>query len=309
MGSQDLSKREWWLPSDGISREIMAEAIPQLLGPKASVRVGIGPYSDKEGFILTAEDPLTESMIRDLKQRSQILWQIGASQSAYAPAGTAEQAAYSYSPRVSSPPYLDRAAEEEAPAKIYSPTYENAAYHYKFDRNGRAVKNAPAQPSYSSYLAEQAERKLSHPSAHRKDSYQSTASSTPSSTVSTRQSSQDIPGYSLYYTKSTTTYETYEYKPRSDNAALRPESSSRPYSPVSSPHSSVASSSNPVESRYSSRTSTDERGPDYGRGSLSRNTRRASMDRDYGGVGGRPPASDSEQGTGPGRDGVEGAMF
>lgn len=70
MGSRDLSKSEWWVPGDGISPVLMAEAIPRLLGPKASVRVGLGPHSKRKGFIVTAEDPLTESMISDLKTQS-----------------------------------------------------------------------------------------------------------------------------------------------------------------------------------------------------------------------------------------------
>tara|TARA_R110002003_G_scaffold141_27_gene13076 strand:- start:11483 stop:12445 length:963 start_codon:yes stop_codon:yes gene_type:complete len=64
---------EWFVPDEGIGREVITAEIQRYLGPDALVRfgVGTGEYTGLAGYWVTAYRPLTAQMIQDLKMDSQ----------------------------------------------------------------------------------------------------------------------------------------------------------------------------------------------------------------------------------------------
>jgi len=67
---------QWFVPGDGIAREVITADIQRYLGPDALVRpgVGTGEYQGQSGYWITAYRTLTSPMIQDLKMDSQ-RWQ------------------------------------------------------------------------------------------------------------------------------------------------------------------------------------------------------------------------------------------
>ncbi|KAH7081389.1 hypothetical protein BKA63DRAFT_207375 [Paraphoma chrysanthemicola] len=67
---------QWFVPGDGIAREVITADIQRYLGPDALVRpgVGTGEYQGQPGYWITAYRTLTSQMIQDLKMDSQ-RWQ------------------------------------------------------------------------------------------------------------------------------------------------------------------------------------------------------------------------------------------
>jgi len=67
---------QWFVPGDGIAREVITADIQRYLGPDALVRpgVGTGEYQGQSGYWITAYRTLTSQMIQDLKMDSQ-RWQ------------------------------------------------------------------------------------------------------------------------------------------------------------------------------------------------------------------------------------------
>ncbi|KAF2134787.1 hypothetical protein P153DRAFT_9465 [Dothidotthia symphoricarpi CBS 119687] len=67
---------QWFVPGDGIAREVITADIQRYLGPDALVRpgVGTGEYQNQPGYWITAYRTLTSQMIQDLKLDSQ-RWQ------------------------------------------------------------------------------------------------------------------------------------------------------------------------------------------------------------------------------------------
>lgn len=67
---------QWFVPGDGIAREVITADIQRYLGPDALVRpgVGTGEYQGQAGYWITAYRTLTSQMIQDLKLDSQ-RWQ------------------------------------------------------------------------------------------------------------------------------------------------------------------------------------------------------------------------------------------
>ncbi len=73
-GGMALTQRhQWFLPDDGIVREVITADIQKYLGPDALVRPGIGTgeYEGKTGYWITANHSLTANMIADLQLDSQ----------------------------------------------------------------------------------------------------------------------------------------------------------------------------------------------------------------------------------------------
>ncbi|KAJ4368222.1 hypothetical protein N0V83_006578 [Neocucurbitaria cava] len=68
---------QWWIPGEGIAREVITEDIQRYLGPDALVRpgTGTGEYEGQNGYWITAYRTLTSQMIQDLKMDSQ-RWQM-----------------------------------------------------------------------------------------------------------------------------------------------------------------------------------------------------------------------------------------
>jgi len=67
---------QWFVPGDGIAREVITADIQRYLGPDALVRpgTGTGEYQGQPGYWITAYRTLTSQMIQDLKMDSQ-RWQ------------------------------------------------------------------------------------------------------------------------------------------------------------------------------------------------------------------------------------------
>ncbi|KAF1849136.1 uncharacterized protein K460DRAFT_278097 [Cucurbitaria berberidis CBS 394.84] len=67
---------QWFVPGDGIAREVITADIQRYLGPDALIRpgVGTGEYQGQPGYWITAYRTLTSQMIQDLKMDSQ-RWQ------------------------------------------------------------------------------------------------------------------------------------------------------------------------------------------------------------------------------------------
>lgn len=67
---------QWFVPGDGIAREVITADIQRYLGPDALVRPGpgTGEYEGRQGYWITAYRTLTSQMIQDLKLDSQ-RWQ------------------------------------------------------------------------------------------------------------------------------------------------------------------------------------------------------------------------------------------
>ncbi|CAO2653878.1 Nn.00g106110.m01.CDS01 [Neocucurbitaria sp. VM-36] len=67
---------QWFVPGDGIAREVITADIQRYLGPDALVRPGVGngEYQGQPGYWITAYRTLTSQMIQDLKMDSQ-RWQ------------------------------------------------------------------------------------------------------------------------------------------------------------------------------------------------------------------------------------------
>lgn len=68
--------KQWFLPGNGIAREVITADIQRYLGPDATVRPGIGTgeYQGQPGYWITAYRALTSHMIQDLKMDTQ-RWQ------------------------------------------------------------------------------------------------------------------------------------------------------------------------------------------------------------------------------------------
>lgn len=64
---------QWFVPGDGIAREVITADIQRYLGPDALVRPGsgTGEYQGQQGYWITAYRTLTSQMIQDLKMDSQ----------------------------------------------------------------------------------------------------------------------------------------------------------------------------------------------------------------------------------------------
>ncbi|CAN9215318.1 unnamed protein product [Alternaria alternata] len=64
---------QWFVPGDGIAREVITADIQRYLGPDALVRpgTGTGEYQGQPGYWITAYRTLTSQMIQDLKMDSQ----------------------------------------------------------------------------------------------------------------------------------------------------------------------------------------------------------------------------------------------
>ncbi|KAF2272393.1 uncharacterized protein EI97DRAFT_213594 [Westerdykella ornata] len=69
-------QNQWFVPGDGIAREVITADIQRYLGPDALVRpgTGTGEYEGRPGYWITAYRTLTSQMIQDLKADSQ-RWQ------------------------------------------------------------------------------------------------------------------------------------------------------------------------------------------------------------------------------------------
>ncbi|KAL6710514.1 hypothetical protein ACN47E_008562 [Coniothyrium glycines] len=67
---------QWFVPGDGIAREVITADIQRYLGPDALVRPGVGngEFQGQPGYWITAYRTLTSQMIQDLKMDSQ-RWQ------------------------------------------------------------------------------------------------------------------------------------------------------------------------------------------------------------------------------------------
>jgi hypothetical protein len=67
---------QWFVPGEGIAREVITADIQRYLGPDALVRpgTGSGEYQGQPGYWITAYRTLTSQMIQDLKMDSQ-RWQ------------------------------------------------------------------------------------------------------------------------------------------------------------------------------------------------------------------------------------------
>ncbi|KAF2727441.1 hypothetical protein EJ04DRAFT_451336 [Polyplosphaeria fusca] len=67
---------QWFVPGDGIAREVITADIQRYLGPDALVRPGpgTGEYEGRPGYWITAYRTLTTQMIQDLKGDS-LRWQ------------------------------------------------------------------------------------------------------------------------------------------------------------------------------------------------------------------------------------------
>ena len=61
--------QQWFLPGEGIAREVITADIQRYLGPDALVRPGFGPgeWSDTKGYRITAHKPLARYMLQDLQ--------------------------------------------------------------------------------------------------------------------------------------------------------------------------------------------------------------------------------------------------
>lgn len=62
-------QNQWFLPGDGIAREVITTDINRYLGPDALVRPGIGTgeFQGQHGYWITAYRMLSLPMIKDLK--------------------------------------------------------------------------------------------------------------------------------------------------------------------------------------------------------------------------------------------------
>ncbi|KAF2438466.1 hypothetical protein P171DRAFT_504623 [Karstenula rhodostoma CBS 690.94] len=67
---------QWFVPGEGIAREVITADIQRYLGPDALVRpgTGTGEYEGRPGYWITAYRTLTSQMIQDLRSDSQ-RWQ------------------------------------------------------------------------------------------------------------------------------------------------------------------------------------------------------------------------------------------
>ncbi|KAF2788882.1 hypothetical protein K505DRAFT_201597, partial [Melanomma pulvis-pyrius CBS 109.77] len=63
----------WFIPGDGIAREVITEDIQRYIGPDAVVRPGLGTgeWEGKSGYWWTADRTLTAEMILNIQSDSE----------------------------------------------------------------------------------------------------------------------------------------------------------------------------------------------------------------------------------------------
>lgn len=68
-----LRANTWFVPAEGIAREVIAADIQRYLGLDAAVRPGLGidDFDGRNGYWITAHRTLTSDMIQDMKLDSQ----------------------------------------------------------------------------------------------------------------------------------------------------------------------------------------------------------------------------------------------
>jgi hypothetical protein len=85
----DTRANQWFIPGDGITREVITADITRYLGPDALVRPGIGSgeFHGQAGYWITAYRSLTPEMIQDLKMDSR-RWSAERALSVSSPSGS-----------------------------------------------------------------------------------------------------------------------------------------------------------------------------------------------------------------------------
>lgn len=183
---------QWFVPGDGIAREVITADIQRYLGPDALVRpgTGTGEYQGQPGYWITAYRTLTSQMIQDLKMDSQ-RWQQerqpGESRGAYQDSRT-HAARQHWGP---TKPY-DQAAEAYEPPSRGS-TSSRATYASS-STGGYASSDAhytttPTAPYGSSHAGYQAAPASAAPRTQPADPY---------SAYQQQPSSRDYPSHSGY---------------------------------------------------------------------------------------------------------------
>lgn len=154
-----MSRRQnqWFVPGDGIAREVITADIQRYLGPDALVKPGNGT-GDSEGvagYWITAYRTLTTQMIQDLKLDSQ-RWRAEAGRVAYKDSRTHESRQYYGPSQTTATPVEYPQANEQPPRQ----SYQSPSAHYP--PSGEHYTHVP-QPQPSSYQAPQSGYSGYHP--------------------------------------------------------------------------------------------------------------------------------------------------
>ncbi|KAJ4356705.1 uncharacterized protein N0V89_004741 [Didymosphaeria variabile] len=127
---------QWFVPGEGIAREVITADIQRYLGPDALVRPGsgTGEYEGRSGYWITAYRTLTSQMIQDLRSDSQ-RWQ--AEKDRGRGGGTAHIG--------------DKKVTRHPDASVVA--YQDSTIHASRQYHGPTTSDtyaAPSKPSYSS---------------------------------------------------------------------------------------------------------------------------------------------------------------
>jgi hypothetical protein len=147
-----MSRRQnqWFVPGDGIAREVITADIQRYLGPDALVKPGSGT-GDQEGvpgYWITAYRTLTTQMIQDLKLDSQ-RWRAESGRVAYKDSRTHESRQY-YGPSQTASAPVEYPQSHEPPPR--QPTaYGQPPSNYPTSEHYTHVPQAQYQSSQSVY--------------------------------------------------------------------------------------------------------------------------------------------------------------
>ncbi|KAF2469425.1 uncharacterized protein BDR25DRAFT_49311 [Lindgomyces ingoldianus] len=168
---------QWFVPGDGIAREVITADIQRYLGPNALVRPGIGTgeHEGRPGYLITAYRTLTTQMIADLKLDSQ-RWQQEAGRVAYQDSRT-HAARQHWGPSAVTAPteYPQTCEPQRSGYSQYGGQGENSAYttappptQYTSQQPGYTVspqathhaqpRTQPQQDSYPGYSSQSREQ-------------------------------------------------------------------------------------------------------------------------------------------------------
>lgn len=160
---------QWFVPGDGIAREVITADIQRYLGPDALVRpgVGTGEYQGQPGYWITAYRTLTSQMIQDLKMDSQ-RWQ-QERQPGEAGRGVAYQDSRTHAARQhwgpSKPfdhptePYQEQSTRQPAPRTAYSSSsYGSGGDSSHYTTTPTTAYGSSSHPGYQATPASAAPR-------------------------------------------------------------------------------------------------------------------------------------------------------
>lgn len=241
--SQMSRSNQWFVPGDGIAREVITADIQRYLGPDALVRpgVGTGEHEGRNGYWITAYRTLTTQMIQDLKMDSQ-RWQQEAGRVAYQDSRTHAARQHWGPSAVSAPTEYPQTREPAAPRSGYpsQPQY-SPSEHNSYTQTPSPYTTTPST-QHSAY-------------ATTPSTQHSAYTTTPASQYSSQQPGYSVPPASQQ--PRTTHPDPYAYSQRD------PTYSSQQYYNTQSAQESSRQSTNPPPPTYYTTPSSQQAAPGY----------------------------------------------